>query len=145
MHLLNTVLVVFPEPVDLCCKSDVQALDIDATLPLPLFGMAQLMSNQAGGVDKALANLEKALDKVALNFCLLQSMPFRHELCLRVTFASGVTLPCERSCHKGVQCGLSCTAGRGCCVKTTVRFMSRRCNSSIKCVVSGRRPSGLRH
>ncbi len=46
-------------------KCHVQALDIDGTLPLPLFGMAQLMSNQAGGVDKALANLEKALDKVA--------------------------------------------------------------------------------
>ena len=49
----------------------VQALEIDGTLPLPLFGMAQLMSNQAGGVDKALANLEKALDKVANTFPFL--------------------------------------------------------------------------
>ena len=46
-------------------QSHAQALDIDGTLPLPLFGMAQLMSNQAGGVDRALAYLEKALDKVA--------------------------------------------------------------------------------
>lgn len=49
----------------------VQALEIDGTLPLPLFGMAQLMSNQAGGVDKALANLEKALDKVTNTSLLL--------------------------------------------------------------------------
>jgi hypothetical protein len=41
-----------------------QALKIDGTLPLPLFGMAQLNATQVGGVDRALANLEKALDKV---------------------------------------------------------------------------------
>lgn len=38
---------------------------MDSTLPLPLFGMAQLMANQAGGVDRALQHLEKALDKVS--------------------------------------------------------------------------------
>lgn len=42
-----------------------QALEIDSTLPLPLFGTAQLMANQAGGVDRALQHLEKALDKVS--------------------------------------------------------------------------------
>ena len=46
-----------------------QALEIDSTLPLPLFGTAQLMANQAGGVDRALQHLEKALDKV--RWCLL--------------------------------------------------------------------------
>ena len=54
-----------------------QALEIDGTLPLPLFGQAQIMAHQAaGGVDKALANLEKALDKVVSNpfICTLGSM-----------------------------------------------------------------------
>ena len=45
-------------------SSRMQALKIDDTLPLPLFGMAQLNATQVGGVDRALANLEKALDKV---------------------------------------------------------------------------------
>lgn len=45
-------------------SSRMQALKIDGALPLPLFGMAQLNATQVGGVDRALANLEKALDKV---------------------------------------------------------------------------------
>lgn len=48
--------------------SHVQALEIDGTLPLPLFGTAQLMANQVGGVDRALHHLEKALDKVRPSF-----------------------------------------------------------------------------
>ena len=98
-----------------------QALDIDSTLPLPLFGMAQLMSNQAGGVDKALANLEKALDKVPTTFpsCVPGA---QHNLICSDSALSGVNSRPLRRKSNLVQCsnqsavlgGESCARAQRC-------------------------------